>query len=212
MNRARKKSPRIPYLVAIVGGSASGKSWLTDQLQNLLGDKAARLSLDDFYRDRSHLPPGRRARINYDHPRAIDWQSVERVLQDCLAGRVARVPSYDFATHSRGSTSQSLRPKPVILMEGLWLLRRRSLRRIFNLSIYIDCPAKTRVARRMARDVALRGRTRESVRRQFMENVEPMHAVHVVPQARWADICLRTPIQKKDLLQLVEKLSKAGCI
>src|ERR1700759_826216 len=130
-----KKSKPAPLLVAIVGGSASGKTWLADQLQGLLGKTAARLSLDYFYRDRSHLSPARRARINFDHPRAIDWKSVERVLKDCRANRITQVPSYDFATHSRRARTHTLRPKPVILMDGLWLLRRPSLRKLFTLSI-----------------------------------------------------------------------------
>ncbi|HZV36784.1 MAG TPA: uridine kinase [Verrucomicrobiae bacterium] len=204
MQSIKRKS--APFIVAIVGGSAAGKSWLADQLQNVLGDRAARLSLDDFYRDRSHLTPARRAHINFDHPRAIDWQSVERVLQDCVEGRATKVPIYDFSTHSRRAGTQRLQPRPVILMEGLWLLHRRSLRRMFSLSIYIDCPTGTRLNRRMARDVTLRGRTRESVRRQFTETVEPMHARHVLPQARWADIRLQTPIKKSDLRQLAELL------
>jgi uridine kinase len=195
-------------LVAIVGGSASGKSWLAAQLQALLGDKAARLSLDDFYRDRSHLTPAQRARINYDHPRAIDWPCLELVLGDCVAGRVAKIPSYDFATHSRRAEFSQLPPKPIILMEGLWLLHRASLRKMLGLSIFIDCPMQTRLQRRIARDVAFRGRTSEAVRRQFTQDVEPMHTVHVLPQARWADIQLRTPIRKADLRRVAEELRK----
>jgi uridine kinase len=206
LKRAHSKPKSAPLLVAIVGGSASGKSWLADQLQSVLGDGATRLSLDDFYRDRSNLSPARRARINYDHPRAIDWQSVERVLGDCLANRTAKVPSYEFATHSRRPRAQVIQPKQVVLVEGLWLLKRRTLRQIFDLSTYIDCPTRTRLDRRIARDVASRGRTRESVRRQFMQNVEPMNKLHVVPQARWAQIRLRTPVKKADLRRVVEQV------
>lgn len=201
-----KKNSAKSLLVAIVGGSAAGKSWLADQLQSLLGDDAARLSLDDFYRDRSYLSPAQRARINYDHPRAIDWESVERVLRDCLRGRTAQAPRYDFATHGRRPTGQKLKPKRVILMDGLWLLRRRALRKILSLSIFIDCPTATRLNRRIARDTAARGRSHESVRRQFSETVEPMHARHVLPQARWADICLTTPIRNADLRRILAKL------
>ncbi|MDB6021819.1 MAG: uridine kinase [Pedosphaera sp.] len=201
------KPEPAPLLVAIVGGSGAGKSWLADQLQAILGKKAARLSLDDFYLDRSHLPPGRRARINYDHPRAIDWKCVEQVLRDCLAGRMTRVPRYDFATHSRRPDAQILPPKPVILMDGLWLLRRPALRRMFALTIFIDCPARTRLDRRLARDTESRGRSRASVRRQFAECVEPMHELYVSPQARWARVRLRIPIKKSDLRRLAKELA-----
>lgn len=197
-----------PSLVAIVGGSASGKTWLADQLQSLLGDKAARLSLDDFYRDRSHLSPARRAKINFDHPRTIDWPRVEETLTAFLAGQPVFVPNYDFATHSRKPASQILSPKPVLLVDGLWLLHRPALRKLFTLSIFIDCPAGTRLNRRLARDVRSRGRSSESVQRQFAETVEPMHQLHVAPQLRWADVCLSTPIKKTDLRRLAEELTQ----
>src|SRR5437763_468877 len=85
-------------------------------LEDMLGTKAARLSLDDFYRDRSSLSSSRRAKINFDHPRAIDWARVERVLRDCRAGKTVCVPCYDFKTHCRVRRSTRLRPKEVMLV------------------------------------------------------------------------------------------------
>src|SRR5437016_12297226 len=88
-------------LVAVVGGSGAGKTWLADHLQTAVGNGAGRLSLDDFYRDRSHLSPSQRQKINYDHPRAIDWPLFEKLLKACRAGRSIPVPCYDFTTHPR---------------------------------------------------------------------------------------------------------------
>ncbi|MDB6112399.1 MAG: uridine kinase [Pedosphaera sp.] len=200
------KSNATPFLIAIVGGSGAGKSWLADRLQAKLGATAGRLSLDDFYHDRSHLPPGRRARINVDHPRAIDWERLEAVLRDCLAGRSTRVPRYDFKTHTRLPAAQVFRPKRLIIVDGLWLLWRPGLRRLFGLRIFIDCPAKVRLNRRLARDLLLRGRDQASVHRQFRETVEPMNAQYVVPQARWAHIILKAPISPTEVSQLVRQL------
>ena len=206
-----KKMP-APLLVAIVGGSGAGKSWLAGRLQSILGTKAARLSLDDFYRERPGLTLARRARINFDHPRAIDWPRVERVLRDCLAWRTTRVPRYDFKTHARLPRSRILRPKPLILLEGLWLLRNPKLRRFFGASIYIDCPAKVRLSRRLRRDSSLRGRSAESVRRQFRNVVEPMNTRFVTPQARRAGFFLKTPITNADVhhvaVLLLEQLNR----
>jgi uridine kinase len=192
-------------LVAIVGGSGAGKSWLAGRLQSILGTKAARISLDDFYRNRPGLSPARRARINFDHPRAIDWPLVERVLRDCLAWRTTRVPQYNFKTHARLPRSRILRPKPLILVEGLWLLRSLKLRRLFNASVYIDCPAKVRLSRRLYRDSSLRGRSVKSIRSCFRNVVEPMNARFVAPQARRAAILLKTPITGADVRRVAEQ-------
>lgn len=204
-----KKAKPVPWVVAIVGGSGSGKTWLADSLRAALGRRAARMSLDDFYRDRSHLSAARRAQINYDHPRAIDWQRLEQILADFRAGRRACVPQYDFENHSRRLTTKILRPAPVLLLDGLWLLRRPRLRCAFDLSIFIECPAKARLARRLDRDSRSRGRTRASVRRQFLETVEPMHRRYVLPQSRLAAIRLRSPINRQELGRIASIL-RAG--
>ncbi len=200
-----KRMP-APLLVAIVGGSGAGKSWLAGRLQSILGTKSARISLDDFYRDRPGLSFARRAQINFDHPRAIDWPLLERVLRDCLIWRTTRVPQYDFKTHARLPKSRILRPKPVILVEGLWLLRNPKLRQLFSASIYIDCPAKVRLSRRLGRDSLSRARTKDSIRRCFCEVVEPMNARFVAPQADRAGILLKTPITNADVRRVAAQL------
>src|SRR4051812_10073274 len=116
--------PTAARLVAIVGGSGAGKSWLAAELQSRLGTRAGRLCLDDFYRDRSHLPVKRRARLNFDHPAAIDWAMFEEVLGQIQAGLPLEVPKYDFSVHTRCASLARWQSKPIVLVEGLWLLRR----------------------------------------------------------------------------------------
>ena len=187
-----------PLLVALVGGSGSGKTWLARKLHAALGRNAARLALDDFYRDQSHVPMAERGRINFDHPRAIDWELFERVLRKCLAGDRVRVPIYDFKSHSRRVTTRLFRPRPIVLVDGLWLLHRRSLRQLFQESVFLKCGEETRLRRRLARDLLTRGRSAASIRQQFRRTVAPMHRRFVEPQLKWAHIILHRPppIQK----------------
>jgi len=177
-------------LVAIVGGSGSGKSWLASRLEKSLSGRAGRISLDDFYRDRSHLSPGQRIRINFDNPGAIDWAEFKKVLASLAKGRSVRNPAYDFTTHSRRSHWRILKPKEVMLVEGLWLLRSPSLRRYFDLKIFLECCQSTRLRRRLDRDLKSRGRTRASVLQQFRTTVQPMHQKFIESQKKWADMVL----------------------
>jgi len=202
------KSKSTIHLIAIVGGSGAGKTWLADRLQQALGPEACRLSLDNFYRDRSHLPLARREQINFDHPRAIDWPCLERVLKDCRVGRATHLPHYDFTSHTRLRTDPSWRPKPLIIADGLWLLRRPAVRRLFDLRIFLDCPAELRLRRRLTRDARERGRSRASVRRQFQATVTPMHERYVAPQAGRADLVLKQPLQEAEVRQLADGLRK----
>jgi uridine kinase len=184
------KKPKQPLLVAIVGGSGSGKSWLADKLQAALTPNAGRLSLDDFYRDHSHLSPAQRERINFDKPAAIDWPAFERVLNSCLRLKKTRIPRYDFSTHCRLPRSKILNPRPIMLIDGLWLLRAAQIRKLFTVRIFIDAPMRLRLRRRLARDVTGRGRSAKSVRDQFRKTVEPMHRRFVLPQIQWAGVVL----------------------
>ena len=195
-----------PQLVAIAGPSGAGKSWLASQLRTRLGPRAALLRLDDFYRDLSHLPEARRQQINFDHPRAIDWDLFERTLTNCRAGRRSRAPRYDFTRHTRRARMTWWKPKPLVLVEGLWLWRRPSIRRLFAIRIYVDCPRRVQLQRRLRRDAIERGRSAASVRRQFASQVVPMAERHVAPQARWADVVLTSPVSERDVDTLAERV------
>jgi uridine kinase len=197
------KSTLQPIIVAITGGSGAGKTWLAGRLQGALGYQAVRLSQDDFYKDLRHLSPARRAKTNFDHPHAIDWHGFEAVLQDCRANRATQVPRYDFASHTRCSDARPFIPSAVVLVEGLWLLWEPPVRHLFDLKIFINCPVQLRLERRLARDVAERGRTPESVHEQFSASVAPMHERFVAPQAAWADIILEQPLNEKDPLERI---------
>jgi len=195
-----------PLLVAIVGGSGAGKTWLAKKLMAALSPDAAHFSLDDFYRDCSRIHPERRTKINFDHPRAIDWLAMEKVLTDLRAGRGTRLPRYDFKTHCRVRARDVLAHKPVVLVDGLWLLHRRSLRRIFGLKIFIDCPGRMRRGRRLLRDLRSRGRTRASILEQLKNTVEPMHERFVAPQQKWADVVLRHNFGTAEVRRLAREL------
>lgn len=195
-------------LVALTGGSGSGKTWLADQLHRLLGRQTARLSQDSFYRDWSHLPPAKRDQVNFDHPDALDWAYFAETLQNLRRGRGCLVPVYDFGTHTRRPTGTYLQPRRLVLVDGLWLLHRPEVRRHFELSIFLHCAPGERLRRRIARDTVERGRTESSVVEQFRTTVEPMHREFINPQAAHADLLMHHPCREMEILQLQERLSR----
>jgi uridine kinase len=197
--------PHSVHLIAVVGGSGAGKGWFVERICRLLGEMACHLQLDDFYRDLSHLPLAQRAQQNFDVPDAIDWTQAERVLRDCRSGEPTVIPTYDFATHCRASPAR-WEPRRFVLVDGLWLLHRAEIRALFALSIYLDTPPELRHSRRLARDVAERGYTREAVERQLRTAVAPMHERYIEPQKAWADIVLAQPFSEGQLLDLSNRL------
>ncbi|HWD20886.1 MAG TPA: uridine kinase [Verrucomicrobiae bacterium] len=195
-----------PRLVAIIGGSGAGKTYLAGMLEQELGGKILRLSLDDFYRDRSACPATRRDRINFDHPEAIDWKTLEAALVQLAKGRPATIPQYDFATHTRRAEWKTVQPQPVIVVEGLWPLHRARIRKLFDFRIFLQCAAELRLQRRLRRDVAERQRTPESVLEQFKQTVAPMHRKFVAPQATWSDVVVRRTLEARDVTLMAKRI------
>ncbi|MGH1504025.1 MAG: uridine kinase [Acidimicrobiales bacterium] len=182
----------MSILVAISGGSGSGKTTLAEMVAERLGsDRAASLQFDSYYVDQAHRTPEERAAVNYDHPESLDHRLFAEHLEALRAGREAAVPVYDFATHSRTADVHIVEPRPVVVADGILLLAYPELVATFDLRVYRACPEPVRFERRLARDIADRGRTADSVHAQFAATVKPMHDEFVAPSQAHADIVTR---------------------
>ena len=176
----------MSLLIGICGGSGSGKTTLAEDVSERFD--AVLLPFDAYYRDHGHLTPDERAAVNYDHPDALDVELFVEHLMLLRDGHEIAMPVYDFATHTRTDDLVMIRPTPVIVVEGILLFSFPELRELFALKVFRDCPERLRFDRRLARDVAERGRTPESVRAQFAATVAPMHDQFVQPYRDVAEI------------------------
>jgi uridine kinase len=195
-------------LVGIAGGSGSGKTTLAAECAQGLGPAVARLSVDDYYRDRSNLSPRRRALLNYDHPRAIDWELLCSHIEKLVRGKPIDVPVYDFGAHARLREIRRIESSEVLLVDGLWTFRPRAMARLFDLKVYVRCPEKERLARRLKRDVQDRARSRTSIEKQYREQVLPMHERFVAPQEKRADFSVKSPVAAADLKSLIQTIRR----
>ncbi|NPA26777.1 MAG: uridine kinase [Chloroflexi bacterium] len=184
----RAPRPR-PLVIGIAGGSGSGKTTVAQSLLARVGEEhIAFLPHDAYYHDFSHLPPEARAQVNYDHPDALETELLVKHIQDLLAGKAIERPVYDFTRHARRKETVRVEPRPIILVEGILIFVEPELRRLFDIKIYVDTDADIRFIRRLLRDVEERGRTVESVIKQYLTTVRPMHLEFVEPSKRYADI------------------------
>ena len=178
-----------PFLIGIAGPSGSGKTTIGDALvARLAGQRAQFLPLDGYYKDLSCLSPESRAEVNFDAPDALDAELLIQHVKRLAAGHAVETPMYDFATHCRTAKRRRIEPQGVVVIEGLLVLYWRELREALDLSIYVAAPDETCLKRRLARDVQERGRTRQSVLRQYEQTVRPMAEAHVLPTRRYADL------------------------
>jgi len=180
-------------LIGIAGGTGSGKTLIAQTLQQELGsDRVLLLAQDSYYKDLSHLPLEERIKQNFDHPDAFDTDLLLRHLQTLLAGQPIEQPLYDFTLHSRRPESQRIVPsgKLIVILEGILVLENPRLRELMDIKVYVDADADVRLLRRLRRDIVERGRSLESVLRQYEETVRPMHLQFVEPYKRYADIII----------------------
>lgn len=179
----------MSFLVAVCGGSCSGKSTLAATVLRSLGPEiACLLQFDAYYHDQSHLAPAERAEVNYDHPDSLDVDLFATHLELLADGIPVDCPVYDFATHTRLGETRRIDPAPVVVVDGILLLADHRLVPQFDMRIFRECPEDVRLDRRIERDVLQRGRTEASVRRQFATTVKPMHDRFVAPSAAHADV------------------------
>ena len=178
-------------VIGIAGGSGSGKTTVAQELLQRVGpDKIAYLQHDSYYKDLSGLPPAQRTSINFDHPNSLDSDLLIEHIKGLLNNQPAEVPIYDFATHSRTDQRFTVQPRRVIVVEGILIFTESSLRKLFDLKIFVDTDSNLRFIRRLERDITERGRTMESVIRQYLATVRPMHMEFVEPSKRYADVII----------------------
>jgi uridine kinase len=182
-----KKAARV--LIGIAGGSAAGKTTLALALTAALGSRRVlHLQQDWYYRDLSHVDPAARAAHNFDQPEALEMDLLGQHLRLLRRGETVRRPDYDFATHTRLDEWQVLTPRELVLLEGTLVLADPVLRELLDIRIYVDAPRSTRLARRLTRDIAERGRDVSSCLHQHWHTVWPMHDLYVGPSRRHADV------------------------
>jgi uridine kinase len=179
--------PFPPVVLAIAGCSGSGKTTLAAELARALG--GVHFHFDNYYRDLAHMPLADRARQNFDEPGIIESPLLIAHVAALAQGQPIERPLYDFATYIRipGQT-ETFRPGPFVLVEGLFALYYPELLPLYQLRVYIDTPDELCFERRLKRDMEQRGRTPESVRLQYDATVRPASLAYVRPSAVHADL------------------------
>lgn len=182
---------KIPLVIGIAGGSGSGKTTVANVILNRVGvDRIAFLAHDAYYRELTNLPPNQRAEFNFDHPNSLETEMLIQHLLMLKDGQAINLPVYDFTTHSRTSQTIRVHPKPVIIVEGILIFVEPALRDMLDVKLFVDTDADIRFIRRLQRDITERGRTTETVIRQYITTVRPMHLEFVEPSKRYADVII----------------------
>jgi len=220
--------PHRPLVIAIAGGTASGKTTVARriveglraaadedatsalELGGFIRNDAPRLhgpvsllDLDSYYRELSDLSLEEKRAFNWDHPDAFDAELVVRHLQALKAGEPIEKPVYSFSAYARETRTTTVRPGEVVVVEGILVLALEALRRECDVRIFVDADDDVRVIRRLTRDIKERGRDFDSVIEQYFRTVRPMHNGFVEPSKRHADIIIPHGGSNETAIQMV---------
>ncbi|WP_294540122.1 uridine kinase [uncultured Gemmiger sp.] len=176
-------------IIGIAGGTGSGKSTLTARLREHFGEhEVSVINHDSYYKRHDELPYEERCKLNYDHPDSFDTDLLVEHLRALRRGETVQVPVYNYSIHNRSDKTVTVSPAPVIIVEGILIFDSAELCSMMDLKVFVDTDADVRILRRIVRDVKSRGRTLDSVVKQYLTTVKPMHEQFVEPSKRKADL------------------------
>ena len=178
-------------IIGIAGGTGCGKTTVVNQILNELPEgEVGVISQDSYYKDNSNLSYEERIKINFDHPRSIDFKLLSKHLKELKLGNPVDQPVYSFVTHNRTGDTIHTKPRKVMIVEGILILTNPTLRDMFDIKIYVHADSDERLIRRLKRDIAERGRDLNEVLTRYQTTLKPMHQQFIEPTKEYADIII----------------------
>ncbi|MDD7462993.1 MAG: uridine kinase [Anaerococcus sp.] len=177
-------------IVAVAGGSASGKSSIVKFLDDYFVDDLFVIGHDNYYKAHDDLPFEQRQKLNYDEPSAFDNDLFYDHLKRIKNGETIMMPTYDYTQHTRSKETIEVKPTKIILIEGILVLYDKKIRDLTDTKVFVDADSDVRLKRRILRDTKERARSLDSVLNQYIHQVKPMHEKYVEPSKKYADIII----------------------
>lgn len=178
-----------PYIIGICGGSASGKTFLLNQLLNqFTEDQVTLVSQDNYYRPLEDQHRDEEGLVNFDHPDSVDLDKLHTDLKALMEGKTLHIKEYTFNNPKVHARTLELRPNPIILVEGLFVYYRQDLAQLIDLKVFVEADEHVKLTRRLRRDHTERGYTIESILRDYDKFVAPMYHRYVAPSKQIADL------------------------
>ena len=195
-------------IIGIYGGTGSGKTTIVNMIASHFSSNDIEIiSQDSYYKDNSDISYEERCKLNFDHPDAIDFNLLHKHIKNLRKGETVEQPIYDFKIHNRLKKTIQIKPKKILILEGILIMCHAEIRSIFDLKIFINANSKTRMERRIKRDIAERGRSRDEVLKRYIETLKPMHEKFIEPTKIYANYIIENQFNNKlNIDELLEKM------
>ncbi|MGB1349348.1 MAG: uridine kinase [Flavobacteriaceae bacterium] len=195
-------------IIGIYGGTGSGKTTIVNMIASHFSSNDIEIiSQDSYYKDNSDISYEDRCKLNFDHPDAIDFNLLHKHIENLRKGETVEQPIYDFKIHNRLKKTIQIKPKKILILEGILIMCHAEIRSIFDLKIFINANSKTRMERRIKRDIVERGRSRDEVLKRYIETLKPMHEKFIEPTKIYANYIIENQFDNKlNIDELLEKM------
>lgn len=196
-------------IIGIAGGTGSGKTTVVRQIMDeLKNEEVDVISQDSYYQDTSHLSMEERRKINFDHPKSIDFDLLVAHLKELKTGNSIEEPIYSFQEHNRTKKTRTIHPRKVIIVEGILILTHTDIRDMFDIKIFVHADSDERMIRRLKRDINERGRDLDEVLWRYQTTLKPMHQQFIEPTKEFADIIIPTNRPNTVAVDIVQTIIK----
>ena len=196
-------------ILGISGGTGSGKTTVVNTLLTELSENdICVISQDSYYKDTSHLLYDERTKINFDHPKSIDFDLLIQHLKELRKGNTIAQPVYSFIEHNRTPETILTAPKKVIIVEGILIFNNPILRELFDIKIYVHADSDERLIRRVKRDINERGRDLKEVLDRYQSTLKPMHQQFIENTKEYADIIIPNNKNNTVAINIVKTIIK----
>ena len=191
-------------VIGISGGTGSGKTTVVSQIINELPtDEVCVISQDSYYKATDNLSFEEREKINFDHPRSIDFELLQSHISYLKSGQIIEQPVYSFVTHNRTKDTIKTNPRKVVIVEGILIFNHKELLDLFDIKIFVHADADERLIRRIRRDIKERGRSIDEVLNRYQDTLKPMHDQFIEPSKNFADIIIPNDRHNKVAIDIV---------
>lgn len=178
-------------IIGIAGGTGSGKTTVVNQIvKHLTDEEVCVIAQDSYYKSSEGLSYEERTKINFDHPRSIDFDLLIQHIQELKAGNSVDQPVYSFVTHNRTKDVVKTHPRHVLIVEGILIFNNETLRDLFDIKVFVHADTDERLIRRIRRDISERGRTIDEVLNRYQTTLKPMHQQFIEPTKNFADMII----------------------
>ena len=176
-------------IIGIAGGTGSCKTTVVKKIiARCPKDEVVVMPQDAYYKDNSNLPIEERLEINFDHPNAVEFDLLVEHINKLKKGEDINMPIYSYLTCTRSAETIPIKPKKVIIVEGILIFTNAELRNLCDIKVFVDADADDRLIRVIKRDIIERGRSIDKVLERYIKTVKPSHIQFIEPTKTFADL------------------------